>query len=143
MRSRRREEEGDSSGAAAVSAGWRGSGGEAACSAVPGESRTALPAAARLRRLASPVAERGAMGASGAGSAASPCSALPRSAVSRTEPLAPLLPVLRLPAPRWGPGLLRGAERSKNKTNGGVLQQGNRACLICLLVLSLFSLRPV
>lgn len=113
-------------------------------------SRTALPAAARLRPLASLMAEGGAMGASAAGSAASPCSR-PVSAGHGCASLCrladgaprPVLPVLRLLAPRWGWGLLWGAERNKNKTNGGVLQQGSRACLTCLLVLSLFSPRPV
>lgn len=140
---------GRSKRAAAVSAGEgeRRGGGVQRCAR---GSRTALPAAARLRSLASPMAEGGAMGASAAGSAASPCSR-PVSAGHGCASLCrladgaprPVLPVLQLLAPRWGWGLLWGAERNKNKTNGGVLQQGSRACLTCLLVLSLSSPRPV
>lgn len=78
VRSRRRGEEGDPSGAEVVSVGWRGAAGRrpAALRSVPCCARgslTAVPTAAHLRRSASLQAERGAVGARRAGSAASSC----------------------------------------------------------------------
>lgn len=83
VRSRRRGEEGDPSGAEVVSVGWRGAAGRrpAALRSVPCCARgslTAVPTAAHLRRSASLQAERGAVGARRAGSAASAASSCPR-----------------------------------------------------------------